>query len=219
MHDKPLSKLAGHLLNRRASASRPARHHVDPDTFGLEEGKVLRFTEGSLDTAEEQRLAEEVAEVLPLNWSLSYRAKERLHTVTEHLGGEAELLQWLDRHPGPPRLIARLVALTSNLDRYSEDAEVVEALRSSRAEHLLPAELEGILPPETDEGTLSAISYHIEELLFERQPQEAARLALATTDWLRDAARRATSASSQVSEMGDLMTHLHQDISEAETAA
>ncbi|GAA0909992.1 hypothetical protein [Streptomyces thermoalcalitolerans] len=216
MHDKPLSELAGHLLNRRAGASRPARHHVAPDRFGLDEEKVLRFTDGTLDAAEEQRLAEEVAELLPLNWSLTYRGKERLHAVVEHLGGESELLRWLDRHPGPPRLTARLVALTSTLDRYSEDADVVEALRSLRAESPLPAELEGVLPPDTDAETLSAVSYRIEELLFERHPQGAARLALAATDWVRDAARRAPSASAQVGELGDLMAHLHQDISEAD---
>ncbi|MDN5382108.1 hypothetical protein QEP66_08420 [Streptomyces sp. LB8] len=215
MHDKPLSKLAGHLLNRRAGASRPARHRVAPDAFGLEEAKVLRFTDGTLDAAGEQRLAEEVAEILPLNWSLTYRGKERLHAVVEHLGGESGLLRWLDRHPGLPRLTARLVALTSTLDRYSEDADVVEALCSLRAQNPPPAELEGVLPPDTDAETLSAVSYRIEELLFERHPQDAARLALAATDWLRNIARQATSASGQVGEMGDLMAHLHRDIDEA----
>ncbi|WP_043494050.1 hypothetical protein [Streptomyces viridosporus] len=219
MHDKPLSKLAGHLLHRRPGASRPTRHRVGPDTFGLDEERVLRFADGTLDPAQEPRLAEEVAEVLPLGWSLSPRAKERLYTVTEHLGGEPRLLEWLDRHPGLPRLTARLVVLTGILDRYSDDAGVVEALRSSRAEEPLPAGLEGVLPPETDEETLSDISYRIDELLFERHPQDAARLALATTDWLRSAARRAAPSSPGTGEMGDLMDHLHKDISEAGAVA
>ncbi|MET9988756.1 hypothetical protein ABZ061_04200 [Streptomyces mutabilis] len=217
MHHKPLSNFAGHLLHRRSS--RPARQRVGPDTMGLDEEKVLRFADGALDPADESRLAEEVAEVLPLGWSLSPRAKERLYTVTRHLGGEPQLLEWLDRHPGLPRLTARLVALTGNLDRCGEFPDVVEALRSSRAEDPFPAGLEGVLPPETDEATLSEVSYHIDELLFDRRPQDAARLALATTDWLRAAAGRAADPSPGVSEMGELMGHLHRDIGEAVAAA
>ncbi|MFC1228966.1 hypothetical protein ACIGW5_03060 [Streptomyces prasinus] len=219
MHDKPLSQLAGHLLRRLPGASHPARRRVGPDRFGLDEEKVLRFTEDRLDPAEEPRLAQEVAEVLPLGWSLSPRAKERLHAVTEHLGGERRLLEWLDRHPGLPRLTARLVVLMGTLDRYSDDAEVVEALRASRAEDPFPAGLENVLPPGTSEETLGDISYRIDELLFDRHTQDATRLALATTDWLRDAARRSAPSSAGISEMRDLMTHLHQDISEADAAA
>ncbi len=141
MHDKSLSKIAGHLLHRRAGASRPARDRVGPDTVGLDDGLALRFADDRVDPAEEARLAEEVAEILPLGWSLTTKAKEQLHTVSEHLGGEAGLLDWLDRHPGLPRLTARLQVLTGSLDRYSEDTAVVEILRSSRAEEPLPEEL------------------------------------------------------------------------------
>ncbi|MFC9111955.1 hypothetical protein ACFTWN_01295 [Streptomyces sp. NPDC057092] len=215
MHDKSLSKIAGHLLHRRAGASRPARDRVGPDTVGLDDGLALRFADDRVDPAEEARLAEEVAEILPLGWSLTTKAKEQLHTVSEHLGGEAGLLDWLDRHPGLPRLTARLQVLTGSLDRYSEDTAVVEILRSSRAEEPLPEELRGILPPETDDETLSDISYRIDELLFDRNTQEAARLALATTGWLRDAVRRTAAPAPDIEEMGDLMAHLHQDISEA----
>lgn len=216
MHDKPLSTLAGHLLRRRPGASHPTRHHVGPDAFGLDEDKVLRFEDDDLDPAEERRLAEEVSEILPLGWSLTPRAKERLNTVVEHLGGEPQLLQWLDGHPGLPRLTARLFALMGNLDRYSDEADVVEALNSSRAQTPLPAGLEGILPPETGEETLSDIAYHIDGFLSDRHTQDATRLALATTDWLRHTARQVTSASPTVREMSDLMAHLHRDISEAD---
>ncbi|MDX3238937.1 hypothetical protein PV392_25255 [Streptomyces sp. ME03-5709C] len=219
MHNKPLSKLAGRLLLRRPDASRPGRQRVGPDSFGLDEGKVLGFAEGELDAAQEQRLAVEVAEVLPLGWCLSERAKERLHTVTERLGGETELLRWLDGHPGVPRLTARLVTLTGVLDGYSEDAEVVEAVRSRRVAAPPPPELEGVLPPGTDEETLSDISYRIDELLFDRNTRDAARLALTTTAWLRDTAGGATPASPAVREMSEVMGHLHKDISEAEAEA
>ncbi|MFE9940783.1 hypothetical protein [Streptomyces hirsutus] len=99
MHDKPLSKLAGHLLRRLPGASHPTRHRVGPDTFSLDEERVLRFAEDRLDPAEESRLA------------------------------------------------------------------------------------------------------------------------LATTDWLRNATRRSAPSSAGISEMRDLMTHLHKDINEAGAAA
>ncbi|WP_431986543.1 hypothetical protein [Streptomyces griseoflavus] len=219
MHDKPLSKFVGRLLHRRPGASRPAQERVGPDTYGLDEEKVLRFAEDGLDPEEENRLAEEVAEVLPLGWSLSPRAKERLYTVSSHLGGEPQLLAWLDRHPGLPRLIARLTALTGNLDRYSDDPSVVEALRAARAAEPLPAALDGTLPPGTDEETLSDIAYRIDKLLFEQRTEDAARVALATTDWLRAAARRASPASPAVEEMAEFMGHLHEDIRQADAAA
>lgn len=219
MHDKPLSNLVGDLLRRRPGASHRTRHRVGPDTFGLDEEKVLGFVDGVLDPADETRLAEEVAEVLPLDWSLSPKARERLSQVTDCVGGERQLLQWLDRHPGLPRLTARLFVLTNNLDQYSDDTAVIEALRSSRAQEPTPAGLEGILPPETSEETLTAIAYHIHELLCERHAQDARRLALATTDWLRHATEQAAPSSPGISEVRDLMGHLHKDISEAGTTA
>lgn len=218
MHEKPLGKLVDDLLRRRPDDSRPARQRVGPDAFGLDEGLVLGFVEGESNPADEARLAEEVAEALPLSWSLSTRAKERLSHISRRLGGERQLLEWLDEHPGLPRLTARLFALTGNLDRYSDSAPVVEALRSSRAEAPPPAELRDILPPDSSEETLGDIAYRIDELLFDRRRQEATQLALATTRWLREVAERAAPSSPEVSEMGDVMGHLHTDIREAGAA-
>jgi hypothetical protein len=90
VHDKPLSNLAGDLLRRRPGASHRPRHRVGPDAFGLDEEKVLGFVDGALDPAQESRLAEEVAEVLPLDWSLSPRARENLSQVTPSRAGPAD---------------------------------------------------------------------------------------------------------------------------------
>ncbi|MFH9331632.1 hypothetical protein ACH4KU_21920 [Streptomyces althioticus] len=218
MHDKPLSKFTGRLVRRRPGVSRPAPERVGPDTYGLDEDKTLRFAADRLGPEEEQRLAEEVAELLPLGWSLSPRAKERLYTVSSHLGGEPQLLDWLDRHPGLPRLTARLTAMTGNLDRYSDDPSVVEAVRAARAEGALPAELEELLPPQTDEETLSDLAYRIDSLLFERRTGDAARLALTAADWLRTAARQAPSRSPMLDEMAEFMAHLHEDVRQAGAA-
>lgn len=215
MHDKPLSTIAGRLLHRRTSSSRPARDRTGTETLGLDERAILLFAEDALPPEEEAQLAEEVAAALPLGWSLQPRAKEMLHTLSEHLGGEPGLLQWLDRHPGVPRLTARLVALMGNLDTLGEDRGVVEALRSSRAEKPLPGELEGILPPQIGDETLGDIAYHIDELLFDRHRQEAARVALAAADWLCEAARRAPSPTPAVKEAAEVMSHLRREISEA----
>lgn len=215
MHDKPLSKLTGELLRRRPGAARRTRERVGPDAFGLDEEKALGFAEGVLDPAEEPRLAQEIAEVLPLGWSLGPRAKERVNEVAERLGGERGLMEWLDRHPGLPRLTARLFVLMSTLDRYSDDAALVEALRASRTEGPSPAGLEGVLPPGTGAETLGDISYHIDELLFDRRTQDATRLALAATRWVGQAA----ASSPEAGEIGELMDHLHRDIEEAAAAA
>lgn len=169
--------------------------------------------------AREARLAQEVAEVLPLGWSLPFRGKERLDRVTDHLGGERELLEWLDRHPGLPRLTARLLALTGNLERFSADPAVIGALRSSGAGAAPPAQLKAVLPPALGDETLSDLGYHLDKLLFERHVQEAKQFALATTEWLRTAAGQSADVPSGVGEMRDVMGHLHKDISEAEADA
>ncbi|WP_420783069.1 hypothetical protein [Streptomyces sp. LPB2020-019-1HS] len=76
-------------------------------------------------------------------------------------------------------------------------------------------ELEGILPPQIGDETLGDIAYHIDELLFDRHRQEAARVALAAADWLCEAARRAPSPTPAVKEAAEVMSHLRREISEA----
>ncbi|MET8576816.1 hypothetical protein [Streptomyces sp. NPDC005012] len=215
MHDKPLSRLTGRLRDRRRSGARTAHGDTGPDAFGLDEDKVEGFTAGTLGPEDEARLAEEVAALLPLRWSLSPRAEERLSQVNDRVGGDRRLLEWLDGHPGLPRLTARLLVLAENLDHFGENTAVVDAVRARRGRSPLPEELRGVLPPGTDEETLPDIAQRVEELLGERRPQDAARLALATTDWLRGVARDAAPDSPEVTGMSELMAHLHTDIAQA----
>jgi hypothetical protein len=215
MHDKPLSRITGVLRRRRSGDAGASGGGAGPDAFGLDEDLVEGFAAGALGPEDEARLAEEVAALLPLRWSLSPRAEERLSQVNDRLGGYRRLLEWLDTHPGPPRLTARLVVLTENLDHFGENAAVVEALRVYRGRSPLPAGLRDVLPPDTGAETLSDIAQRIEELLGERRAQDATRLALTTTDWLGGLARSAAPDSPEVEQTSELMSHLHTDITRA----
>lgn len=212
MHDQLLRRFAGDLLDRRSSASHRSRR-TGPDAFGLDEGEVEGFLAGTLSDAEEARLAEEIAEVLPLGWSLSPRGKERLSSVTDRLGGQRQLLEWLDRHPGLPRLTARVFVLMGTLDQYTDDPEVLDALRSARSADPFPAALREDLPPETDEETLGDLASRLEELLGERHTREATRVALASADWLLHVSRQANTPSTR--RLGELMHHLRREIGDA----
>ncbi|MEU3558285.1 hypothetical protein [Streptomyces fragilis] len=214
MHDKPLSRVTGRLRRRRGDAH-AARGGTGPDAFGLDEDKANRFAAGTLGPEDEARLAEEVAALLPRRWSLSPRAKELLSQVNDRVGGHRRLLEWLDGHPGLPRLTARLLALTENLDHFGENTAVVDAVRAHRGRSPLPAELRDVLPPATDEETLPDIAQRLEQLLGDRRTQDATRLALATTDWLGNLARGVAPDSPEVTEMSELMLHLHTDVDRA----
>jgi hypothetical protein len=219
MHEKPLSGITGRVPHRHARL-RHDRKGTGPDGFGLDEGKVEGFAAGTLTSEDEARLAEEVAALLPLSWSLSPRAAERLSQVGERVGGGRRgLLEWLDAHPGAPRLTARLLALVDNLDRFSENTAVVDALRAHRERTSAPAELRDVLPPETNEESLADIAQRIEELLGEHRAPDATRLALAATEWLRGLAQDAAPDSPEAARMSELMAHLHTDITAADAAS
>ncbi|MFJ6836975.1 hypothetical protein [Streptomyces sp. NPDC091209] len=214
MHDKPLLKSVGELLRRRHGASSRAGQ-AGPGGFALDSLKVSGFIAGTLSTEDEARLADEVAQLLPHHWDLPTKSVEALTPVVDHLGGQQELMAWLDRHPGRPRLIARIYVLLGHLDQYSDDPAVLAAVRHARAEDPYPVGLRGYLTPETNDETLGSLAFRIEELLGDNREDDATALALATADWLRGAARNADNPSDDVREMGELMGHMRQDITEA----
>ncbi|MET9902854.1 hypothetical protein [Streptomyces sp. NPDC006446] len=214
MHDKPLLKSVGELLRRPHGSSHRTRQ-AGPEGFALDVSKVAGFTSGTLGPEDEAALADEVAQLLPHHWDLPTKSVEALTPLVDHLGGEQELMAWLDRHPGRPRLTARIYVLLGHLDQYSEDPAVLAAVRHARAQDPYPVRLRGYLTPETNDETLGGLAYRIEELLGDNREQDAIALALATADWLRSAAQNAESPNADVREMGELMDHMHQDISEA----
>ncbi|MER5476003.1 hypothetical protein ABT026_03290 [Streptomyces sp. NPDC002734] len=219
MHEKPLSRVTGRLRRRLRNEAHDPPGDPGPDAFGLDQYLANRFEDGALAPEDEARLAEEVATLLPRRWSLSPRAEERLSQVNDRLGGYRQVLEWLDGHPGLPRLTARLLVLTENLDHFGENTAVVDAVRAQRGRSPLPAELRDVLPPATDEETLPDIAQRLEGLLGDRRSEDATRLALATTEWLGGVARGAAPDSPEVTEMSELMSHLHTDIAQAAPTA
>jgi hypothetical protein len=214
VHDKPLLKSVGELLRRRHGSSGRTRQ-AGPDGFALDSLKVSGFTAGTVSAEDEARLADEVAQLLPHHWDLPTKSVEALTPVVDHLGGQQELMAWLDRHPGRPRLIARIYVLLGHLDQYSDDPAVLAAVRHARAQDPYPVGLRGYLTPETNDETLGGLAFRIEELLGDDREEDATALALTTAEWLRGAARNADNPSSDIRELGELMDHMHQDITEA----
>ncbi|MGV9248206.1 hypothetical protein [Streptomyces sp. NPDC003710] len=212
MHEKPLSKIVDELLRLRRHASRSSQDRSAPSQFGLDPALVGNFAAGTLDPRGEAALADQVARLLPFHWVLSNTLTEAMTQVTDHLGGQRELMAWLDRHGGLPQLVARLYVVMGLLDQYSENSAVVTALRESRERTPYPPGLKGYLVPETDDETLGGIAFKIEELLGDGRTAEAAALGLATADWLRHVAPRAGELDPKVGDMGELMDHMRRDI-------
>lgn len=213
MHDKPLLKSAGELLRRRHGSSRTSV--TEPDRFGVDMPLVGGFLSGTLTPDEEARLADEVAELLPHRWDLPNRTVERLTPLIDHLGGQKELMVWLDRHPGLPRHMARIYVLMGNLDRYSDDPAVLDAVRRARAQTPYPEGLREHLTPATTDATLTGLGSAIEGLLSDGREDDATALALATADWLRGAVRDTENPGAELREVGELMDHLYRDIRES----
>lgn len=214
MHDKPLLKSVGELLRRRHGVSTRAAR-ATPDGFVLDNTKIAAFIDGSISTEDETALADEVARLIPHHWDLPTKSVEALTPLVDHLGGQPQLMAWLDHHPGLPRLTARIYVLLGHLDQYSEDPAVLDAVRHARSRNPYPTGLRGYLAPETNDETLGGLAFRIEELLGDNRRQDATALALTTSDWLRRAAQDAESPTSDVRGMGELMGHMHHDISEA----
>lgn len=215
MHDKPLRRIVGDLMHPRHNHPHGTQAPVGPDRFGIDLDKASNFVDGTIDTEDEARLADEVAALLPLSWNIPNKARETLTPITNHLGGQHELMMWLDRHPGRPRLTARIYVLLGLLDQYTDDTAVLDALRESRAREPYPAGLRGHLLPETGEETLSSLAYRIEKCLGDDNEKEAVALALATADWLRRVAGQSNDPDPTVRELGSLMAHVYADISDA----
>ncbi|GHB61753.1 hypothetical protein GCM10010377_60930 [Streptomyces viridiviolaceus] len=212
MHEKLLSRITRELLHPRHGASRSSRGRSTPAGFGLDRALVSDFVAGTPTPQREAELADQVARLLPFHWVLPNTLAAGMSEIIDHLGGQHGLVTWLDRHPGLPRLVARLYVVMGLLDRYSEEPAVVTALRESRERTPYPPGLKGCLLPETDDETLAGIAFEIEELLGDGHGEQAAELAEAAATWLQQAAPRAEELNPEVGELGELMNHMRHDI-------
>ncbi len=181
-------------------------------TFRLDRTLVDRLVDGSLDPQGEAALAEQVAHILPFHWNLPNPIEAALSRIIAHLGGQRALLAWLERHPGRPRLVARLNVLVGLLERLSDEPAIVTALQELRTRTPYPPGLSGYLPPDTDGATLASLAGQIESLLAHDRTDEAVRLSLAVIAMLQQAALQIGALELDGRDIADLLEQVRQDI-------
>jgi hypothetical protein len=159
--------------------------------FRLDPELLDAVVAGVADERASAALADQVATVLPWHTAVPNELAGQLTRLIDHLGGDDALLRWLDGYPGRPRLVARAYRLVGLLDQISAAEPVITALREFRDRTRYPPGLVGILPPDTDSGTLASVAQQIEGLLADDRPDDAVSAALATIAMLREVAPRA----------------------------
>ncbi|GHE98797.1 hypothetical protein E5082_32210 [Streptomyces griseoluteus] len=215
MRNRTLSKIGTQLLRLRHDTSQSSQDRTAPADYGLDQRQVDEFVAGTLDAEGEAALAHQVARLLPFHWTWPNRVAEAMSQIMNHFDDQRELMAWLDRHPGLPRLVARLYVFMGLLDSYSAMPAVVTAMREYRERTPYPPGLQPYLVPATDDDTLSSIAFKVEKLLGEERTQEAVELALATAAWLQQIAPRARELTPEVGDLDELMGHARQDIQAA----
>ncbi|WP_028801266.1 hypothetical protein [Streptomyces sp. 142MFCol3.1] len=218
MREKPLSKIGKELTRLRHEVSHATARRSAPEGFGLDRALVSGLVSDSLSPQDEATLAKQVAQLLPFHWAQSNTLAVTMTEIVDHLGGHRELMAWLDRFPGLPRLTARLYVLLGLLDQYSEEHAVVRAFREYREHTPYPPGLRGYLVPQTDDSTLAGLAFRIEELLGDGEVTESVDLALATATCVEQIAPRAEELDATVGDMGAVMEHMVKDLREADSA-
>ncbi|HEV7823910.1 MAG TPA: hypothetical protein VGP02_03295 [Mycobacteriales bacterium] len=181
----------------------------------LDPGFVDAFVAGDLTDAEEAALADEIARLLPFHAELPHPVARHVSTLLDHVGGDAGLWAWLDRHPGRPRVVARLYRIMALLDRVSAEPGVVTALAELRERTPYPPGLEGHLVPDTTIETLAGLSGRIELLLGEDQLDEAVRVADAAVRTLAELAPRAAELQPELAGLRDEVEQARRVLAEA----
>ncbi|WP_432968968.1 hypothetical protein [Dactylosporangium sp. CA-233914] len=159
---------------------------------GLDMWAVHKFVRGRLDDGAQGRLAQQVAYLLGQVEPPCTPVASGVRRVMEHLGGDTELLRWLDRFPGRPQLVTRTLNAVSLLDRVGDQRAVVLALRDLRDAEADAPGLVGHVAPDTDESLLAGISGEVKMLVKDDRLDEAGRLALAGLAMLLEVAPRLT---------------------------
>jgi hypothetical protein len=182
--------------------------------FRLDPELIDAVVRGEADRRADAALADAVATVLPWHAHLPPEMAGPLNRLIRYLGGDDELLRWLDEHPGRPRVVARVHHLVGLLDGVSGSSAVVTALRELRERNRCPA-LDRYLPPDTDSGSLASLAQHIESLLGDGRDGDAVALSLATTGMLTDLAHRAIEIDPGMRGLEDHVEQLRSELEEA----
>ena len=164
MRTRTLSKIGTQLLRLRHDSTQSSQDRAAPADYGLDHRKVAEFAAGTLDAEGEAALAHQVARLLPFHWTWPNQVAEEMSQIMDHVGDQRELMAWLDRHPGLPRLVARLYVFMGLLDRYSALPAVVTAMREYRERTPYPPGLEPYLVPATDDEPIeSQLGFNLDE--------------------------------------------------------
>jgi hypothetical protein len=182
---------------------------------GLDLAAVHAFVEGGLDDGRESALADQVARLLTQPPPMPNPYAAAMTRLIHRLGGDEAVPAWLDRFPGRPRLLARLSAVTSLLDRCGDRPALVRGLRRLREREPYPRGLERYLLPATDETTLPDLGGEIRILLADDNLAEATSVALAALTLLIGLAPRAGEGDPGLGDLRPAAEQLRRSIEEA----
>ncbi|MHA6793304.1 hypothetical protein ACVGVM_07250 [Pseudonocardia bannensis] len=171
--------------------------------FRLDLDLVGAFVDGRLNDAGVAELADQVAMLMPFHASMPIALVATLQRVEHRLGGEAEMLAWLDRHPGRPRMTTRSYGVIALLDEVGGLRPVVTALRELRAREPDPPGLAPFLIPDTTSATLPSVAQGIESLLGDDRPAEAVGVAVEAAEWVGRLAPRAAELDAELADLGE----------------
>ncbi|WP_238008545.1 hypothetical protein KZZ52_31910 [Dactylosporangium sp. AC04546] len=185
-----------------------------PGPEGIDIGAVHAFGHDRLASAREAALADEVAALIGQPKAPCTPIASAVRQVMEHVGGDAELLDWLDGFPGRPRLVTRVLTLVALLDRFGDRLPVVWALQDLRTRAPDPPLLAAHLPDVIGQEALSALGGQIKMMLGEDDLAPAGRLALATAGLLTDLAPHVAEVPG-IEELGTLAERSRTGLNEA----
>lgn len=187
--------------------------------FYLDTKLVKRFVADELDEDGQAELADQVAIIVMFHAELPNALAVQMTRIVKHLGGETALVQWLDRFPGRPRIVARLFALIDLLDTFSAEPSVVTALSELRADTPYPPGLSNYLSPDTDDETLGGLAWHIEQLAADDRMADAVRLALDSAALVERLAPRARELNPNLPDLALLAAKAARAVDEAANEA
>lgn len=173
---------------------------------------VEEFVAGRLPEPGQAELADQIVRLVAFHVELPEPIVRMMSSIMSYLGSETELVAWLERFPGRPRIVARLYSLTQVLDCFSAEPAVVTALAELRASTLYPPGLAGCLTPDTDQGTLTGLAWYVESRVANNQVDNAVRIALDTVDLLSRIVPRVRELDPTLRDLKDLADTLRGNI-------
>jgi hypothetical protein len=178
--------------------------------FRLDVDLVDLFEAGALPEDREAELADQVARLLPYHAELPHPILGALVRIEQKVGGS--LTEWLDRHPGRPRLVARIYRIVAVIDEFGGLPGTVTAFAELRAAEPDPPELAPYIPPETTSATLPSLAQGIESRLADDELDHVTSMALATIGLLERIAPPAADQDARARDFPGAVRTLREDV-------